>query len=274
MFFNFIDKITYFESGKKACGIKKITESQKTFLNQGEIYPMFLIEAIGQLNAWITMEINDFQVRPIAILYGEINLYSSAKIGDILEIETTLTRLDGNSSLFNGTVKLNNNLLVEVIDAAGSFLDIQDFAHKESYIDQFNALQKDGLKDFNNPEAISNLMEQDTILEKTETKITAKKAFNEKHLFFQEHFPKKPVLPISILLQNCIELAKVLVNRNNNFKKIQLQRIKMREFVVPNLPVLTEVNIVEDNNSTITCRLDVKTEEKNICRGMVIFFLE
>lgn len=271
MYFNFINKLTAFESGISACGTKQLTQCQQAFCNKDGLYPMFLIEAIGQLNAWVTMELNAFQVRPVAILYGNINLYGSAKIGDTLDVETTLLRVDKNSSLFNGSVRINSTLVAEVVEAAGSFLDINQFAYQDEYVRQFTALKGAGLSDATDHTIMHHLMQQDAILEKNATKIITQKTITDNYAFFKEHFPRKPVLPISILLQNAIESAKQFVDPTNaiNFTAIQLQRIKMRDFIMPNAVVLTKINVIANNESCISCTLDITVENKNICRGTI-----
>jgi 3-hydroxymyristoyl/3-hydroxydecanoyl-(acyl carrier protein) dehydratase len=280
MGFNFIDKITTFESQKLAKGIKIISSSEKPyFANENKLYPMMLIEAIGQLNAWITMEMNNFQVRPIAILYGELNLYDTAELGDQLIIETELKRFDEGTSLFDGRVMLNDKILVEVIDAAGSFLDIENFAFPDVYQTMFENLKMaSSVKTLAKPiEQMDRLFDYDHVEQIEDNKIIATKHISGSYGFFKDHFPKKPILPISILLQNNVELGKLMLEKKglavNKIKHIQLNNIKMRDFISPGSLLTTSIELLDQGANQITCKIDNTVNDKIVCRGTMNYYV-
>lgn len=287
MIFNFIDTITNFESRQSATGIKLISEAQRPYMIGDKLYPMMLLEAIGQLNAWITMEMNNFQVRPLAILYGEINIYDTASLGDNIIIETELTRYDDTTSLFNGRVKRGKKILLEVFDAAGSFLDINDFAYPAEYVSMFAKLKESRLSDnakpnfdanFSSASDIKNLFHHDKLIALDENEIQATKQIKKNYPFFKEHFPKKPILPISILLQNNIELGKKLPTqlKGHEFRmtKISLSKIKMRDFIQPGADLYTTIKPIDNHadDNVITCSFNNKIANKSVCRGQIQYF--
>lgn len=276
MSFNFIDQITQFENKKFAVGSKTISQDYLPYCIHDELAPMLLIEAIGQLNAWITMEMNQFQVRPVAILFGEINLFEPAFIGDQLTVETELTRFDEQSSLFNGRVKKGKTILAEVIDAAGSFLDIHQFAFPEEYKVIFELLKSKRCVHHYDPRIKNSaLFSYDAVENHTDTQITVIKTIPTDASFFREHFPKKAVLPISILLQNTLELGKEFIKKqlaeSPVIKKIQLSRIKMRDFILPGDVLHIQLKLINADHKTVTFGFDNQVDKRSLCRGTLHF---
>src|SRR5665648_123257 len=107
MSFYLIEKITHLEPKQSATGVKSITAQDMPYCQDGTaLMPFMLLEGIGQLCAWIVMQHNQFSLRPIAILYRQLDVFGSAKIGEVVTFETHLKALDDKTSLFDGTAKV------------------------------------------------------------------------------------------------------------------------------------------------------------------------
>ena len=109
----------------------------------------------------------------------------------------------------------------------------------------------------------ANLFECDHIVAVVpDLSITAEKYISPQAEYFIGHFPNKPVLPLSVLLECKIRLAHILLAQSNFcglYQLSELRKIKIRSFVHP-----------ADN---LTCSLTIKKQHENelilVCRSEV-----
>jgi 3-hydroxymyristoyl/3-hydroxydecanoyl-(acyl carrier protein) dehydratase len=96
--------------------------------------------------------------------------------------------------------------------------------------------------------------------------ITAEKRITRSAPYFPDHFPKKPVLPMTVLLECIQNLARQFVAYCPvGYQIIELRKIKMNEFVQPGdvLVCYMKVKQQSDDEIVLACRNEVNG--KRVC---------
>ena len=277
MAFEFIDKIIDFQAQKKAVAVKTITEADLPYCfnlnNKTYLYPTLLIEAVGQLCAWLAMEYSDFKLRPVAILYHQLDFKAYATLGDVLKVEAELTNIDDQYTRFNGTISVNDQVIFTETDASGSFLPLQIFNSQASVIEEFQDLLQDKrVAKRSNTSACENLFHY-TIKDYDAMKQTLTTSYQvlSQCPFFKDHFPNKPIFPVSLLLQ--LQLKMLTDHCQSKFKMpkpidlthFQINKTKIKHFIEPGTDLEFKICLQKKIAAQYFFRVTTQCDNKNIC---------
>jgi 3-hydroxymyristoyl/3-hydroxydecanoyl-(acyl carrier protein) dehydratase len=290
MNFLFVDKILALEPGQSTTAIKNITLSDDYLrLNhQGEgiIIPCILGEAIGQLCSWNVIQSSDFQLRLIGGVVGEVNLRNEAFVGDTVILENTIDHLDLDNQVvsFHGTARVQDTIIIEVKNGLGPLLPIADFNDVQTVKNEYKNIYRPGpvpvyeVSPNHKPSidrsfslASDRLLNVDKILFKDPKKewVTLKN-LSLTAPYFADHFPKRPVLPLSLLLESNLQLgqqflADMIDETSQMLTPIQVSRIKMSEFVEPGDSVVTKVTLKKHSGDEFVLAFRNEVNEKRVC---------
>src|ERR1051326_6905193 len=106
--FSFVDRITLVQPGVSVRGFYQIPKILDSF-------PVALVaEATGQLAAWSAMAALDFKVRPVAGIAASIELLSSVRPGQTLELSATIDSLDTEAVSYCGIAQCDGKTVVKL----------------------------------------------------------------------------------------------------------------------------------------------------------------
>jgi 3-hydroxymyristoyl/3-hydroxydecanoyl-(acyl carrier protein) dehydratase len=86
--------------------------------------------------------------------------------------------------------------------------------------------------------------------------------------YFADHFPHKPVLPLTLLLEFCSNLAQDFMQASawsQNYRLVTMQRIKMSDFVQPGDVVETEVLVKKQEEGRLILHFRSFVLQKRVC---------
>jgi 3-hydroxymyristoyl/3-hydroxydecanoyl-(acyl carrier protein) dehydratase len=133
MSFLFVDRITALTS-----------ETATGWLDVGTdaaVPPSWLvIEAVGQLAAWVAMARTDFRRRPVAALVGEVRLQPAPARGR-LALAARVDRFDGRAILYSGSARIGDVALAELAQCVGPMLPMELFDDPERVRARLDALR-------------------------------------------------------------------------------------------------------------------------------------
>ncbi|MDG2303134.1 MAG: hypothetical protein P8R42_00545 [Candidatus Binatia bacterium] len=231
MSFQLVDRIHEFSTAKSASGILALPDGSEDF-------PLSLVvEAIGQLAAYIAMDHVDFAMRPVAAIAGEVVATRTIRGGDRLDLSVDVSALRTSAMRYAGSARVNGEVAVELKRCTGAMLPMEAFDDPQTVREHLALLRGPGLA----PRAFPTRREfAPRVSEATwETgRAAATLQAPEDASFYQDHFPLRPVYPATLLLDAKIAVAQNLVARDlppsSHLPPIRaVNAVKVRAFTPP-----------------------------------------
>lgn len=285
MNFLFVDQILELDPGKKVVGIKNVT-SHDHYLKPGQngqsaqLLSCIIGEALGQLAAWCVMYHNDFTLRPVAGVVGEVNIFQPVQVGDTILLESTIDSVNDDAVLYHSVATVNGKTVCTLENALGPFLPIKDFSDVEEVKRQFAMIHRPGgippISESKLNPAITVAPTASIVFDKIIAWEKGKQAIAQKNIsiiapYFVDHFARKPVFPLSLLLECKLQLAYGFLTELYNtditqkFSKITLRRIKMSDFIQPGNIAITTLTLKEQSDQSVVLGFQTKVNDKRVC---------
>jgi len=283
MRFLFVDRILYSVPGERINGIKHITADDH-YLSQddnGRFYfpSSFVGETLGQLAAWNVMKSGNFTKRPVAGVAACATLYRPAYVGDTLLLESVIDSLDDVVVQYHSIARVGNEIIFTIDGALGPLLPMEDFINEDEVRRQYAELDRPGewsnvssmsLESLNlNPQRSATSFSFDAILSSDPgVRLSAVKKISRAASYFPDHFPNKPVLPMTVLLECQLNLAREFIKRaafEKSYVARELRRIKMNEFVYPGDVVTCSLSVKSQDESALVLSFRNEVEGKRVC---------
>lgn len=284
MRFLFVDQILSRSNPRQITGVKHITPDDPFLckIPHSDAYcfiPSLIGETIGQLAAWAVMHEKNFDYRPVAGVVAEANMMRPALLGQTLFLSCEIDALDDVAVQYHGSASVNGEDIFTMKGAIGPLLPMQDFIDRDVVMAQFAEIDRqtsiENWSEFAadlpiNPIDISCYPIQfDTIFETIPQKsCRAVKKISRSASYFADHFPNKPVLPLTILLECKRRLAEHFLMASNwfhDYNLIKMQRIKMSDFVQPGAVISSELLVKTQSENELVLHLRTYSENKRVC---------
>ena len=283
MRFLFVDRILELSPGVSIRGIKHITRDDLYLCEDGQgrlsFIPSLIGETLGQLAAWNVMFSNDFRLRPVAGIASSAQLYRSAYVGETLLLESFIDHLDDSVVRYHSVARIGNEVVFTIDDALGPLLPMGDFIDTDEVRLQFLELNRPGQwppqiqcqveKAIDLPLLPRVSMCFDRVISSEPgVSLCAEKRISRSAPYFPDHFPKKPVLPMTVLLESKINLAREFIKRagiTRPYKVQELRKIKMKEFVLPGDVLLCYLKVKQQDADTLVLSFNSEVEGKRVC---------
>lgn len=286
MRFLFVDRIVQSAPGEWIRGVKHITQDD-TFLTRDEqgkacFMSSLIGETLGQLAAWNVMAHYDFSVRPVAGVVSSVRLCRPAYVGETLLLESFIDVLDQTAVQYHSIARVGDDPVFIIDGALGPLLPMEQFIERNEVEHQYHEIYRPG-----DWEQISQLsaapvvgiieaaparyatLTFDRVLACTPGEyIRAEKKVTRAAPYFADHFPKKPVLPMTLLLECTQHLARQFVAMTDataHYQIRELGKIKMNEFIQPGDVVECHMKVKQhiNNELILSCRSEV--DGKRVC---------
>jgi 3-hydroxymyristoyl/3-hydroxydecanoyl-(acyl carrier protein) dehydratase len=286
MRFLFVDRILALNPGQETLGIKHVTPDD-AFLCLDErtgkrcFIPALVGETVGQLAAWNVMVSCDFTKRPVAGIAERACVHRPVYVGETLRLETHLERLDDDSVQYHGKAHVGSECVFELDGALGPLLPMDDFIDTDVVRAQFNEIHRPGdWPELNEgqpldesprvcSQPVAPWIQFDRVLHhETGVSITAEKRITRAAPYFPDHFPKKPVLPMTILLECLMNLGRTFVKQaftDETYRVQDMRRIKMNAFLEPGDVVNATLRVKSHQEDTLVLTCRVSRFEKRVC---------
>jgi 3-hydroxymyristoyl/3-hydroxydecanoyl-(acyl carrier protein) dehydratase len=283
--FLFVDRILEFEPGKRALGVSHVTSNAAFLRGEGSgggSVPSCLIgEALGQLGAWVVMEANGFTLRPVAGLVGAVEIFGQARAGDPLLLHTTIDSLNEDSVVYHAVATVRGAKILTLENSLGPLLPMEQFSDAAQVREQFLAIRPDASGPSlpveappvtNRDGAESPDYSFDRIVSRQSGKeVVALKNIDGSARYFIDHFPRKPVFPLSLLLQCLLELGQELLTEDSGahaprqLRPVALRNVKMSQFVHPGESLLATVRVKERSDARARLGFRCELDGRRVC---------
>jgi 3-hydroxymyristoyl/3-hydroxydecanoyl-(acyl carrier protein) dehydratase len=267
--FSFVDQITQIQGVSRVCGLYTIPATVEHF-------PASLVaEALGQLAAWAAMSTLGFSHRPVAALAGDTKIFTIPKPGDTLDLVVDIESCDAESILYRGHARVKGQTVLELADTVGSMLDIQEFDDPVALAADFAQLTTSGrAAGAFKGVPLAALAE---LPASTPEHLQAQLAVPEKAAFFEDHFPRRPVFPATLLLDALLQLATPVAARAAGDQLLRLTRItsvKVRAFTAPGAKLALSAQLATpgaEDPEPFMVKLTAQADSKTIAGAKMYF---
>jgi len=287
MRFLFVDKLLSTETDNVVRGIKHVT-SDDFYLTHDEsgrvvFMPSLIGETLGQLAAWRVMASLDFKFRPVAGVVASAISHRSVPVGSSILLESVIESFDETAVQYRSVATVGKDTVFSIDGALGPMMPMADFIDEQIVKRQYDEIAPNDHGDpeghssqfegenqpFFTPAASPIAFQFDKIIgfEPGES-IWAVKNITLAAPYFADHFPLKPVLPMTVLLESKINLARLFLKHSQfsqSYRFRQMKKIKMNAFVHPGDVVHTQLRVKshDDHDMVLTIRSDVMG--KRVC---------
>jgi 3-hydroxymyristoyl/3-hydroxydecanoyl-(acyl carrier protein) dehydratase len=229
--FSFVDRITELTPGVRARGRFAVPAGLATFS------PCLVAEAVGQLGAWVAMAQLGFRGRPVAALAHETRFLRDVAPGDALDLAVEIDSCDDEVVTYHGWAEVGGIRVIELNDCLGPMLPVAEFDAPEALSARFDLLRGKGAEPghFRGVET-PRVVPQHTAVGEAATALLYVPAAAP---FFNDHFPRRPVFPATLLLNEQIRLALSLAGTRPHWPAgtalapLRMTDVKVRSFTPP-----------------------------------------
>ncbi len=291
MRFLFVDKILEQIPGQLSRGIKQISPDDPfLYLDEqgrAQFIPSLIGETLGQLAAWNVMFSNGFNLRPVAGVASSATVHRPAFAGETLLLESFIDQLDDKAVQYHSQASINGEPVFTLDGAIGPLLPMEDFISQEDVIQQYHEIaanEKISIAELDYGRAIEhhpcfkflspNLYFDRSFAFEAGQAIQAEKRISRLAGYFPDHFPRRPVLPMTVLLECKINLAHEFIQRSDfpaDYQFQSLTRIKMSDFVEPGDLISCQLKLKQQTDEELILSFRSSVNGKRVCVAEALF---
>jgi 3-hydroxymyristoyl/3-hydroxydecanoyl-(acyl carrier protein) dehydratase len=265
--FSFVDRITSLAPGVRAEGFYLVPAGIARFA------PSLMAEAVGQLAAWAAMARLDFRLRPVAGLAAETLYRGRIAPGERLDLAVEIDACDDEAIAYRGAASRGGACLLELDQCVGPMLPMAEFDSPEAMREDLATLCGAGAPSgrFTGvPELACRIVEhaRGEAL-RAELEVPAAAAF------FTDHFPRRPVLPGTLLVDCQATLAQRLAREAAplqdapGLETTRVCDVKMRSFVSPGQLLEIRVALIEATAAGARLSVAARADGKGVAAARI-----
>ncbi len=260
--FSFVDRITEVAPGTRARGTFHVPSRVLEF-------PSALVaEAVGQLAAWASMAHLGFRLRPVAGLAQETRFLCPVKPGDLLELKTDIENCTDDDVAYSGSATVGGDPVIALEQCLGPMLPAEEFDEPDALRRDYEVLCGSGAPN----DRFTGLPRFE--LERTESvpgeRMKARLRVPTAAAFFQDHFPRRPVFPATLLLDCQIRLALDLAretaaaSEGSQLTASRILDVKIRSFISPGQVLELSAEKVPAKDNEYAAKLSARANGKPV----------
>lgn len=265
--FSFVDRITRREGGR--------VEGHFA-VPLGVHFPASLMaEAVGQLAAWSAMAQLDFAHRPVAGLANAVHYHQLPHPGCTLQLQADIERCDAEAVAYSGKAFVDGRLALELHDSVGPMLPMEEFDAPEALRADFHTLLGAGAS----PGRFEGVPEPDL----QELQLVAGERIGAQLLvpelaaapYFQDHFPRRPVFPGTLLMDALATLSLQLAQQSaplagtGPLATQRVSQVKIRSFTAPGSRLALEAVMQDIDAQRARLKVSARSEDKTVATARI-----
>ena len=265
--FSFVDRITEFVPATRARGRFAVPADLPDF-------PSCLVaEAVGQLAAWVAMAHIGYRGRPVAALAQETRFLRNVNPGDMLELAAEIDSCDDEAVAYRGWAEVGGARVIELNDCLGPMLPVSEFDAPEELAARFDLLRGPGAEPGRfHGVAAPRVVPQQRAPGRSATALLYVPTAAP---FFHDHFPRRPVFPATLLLNEQIRLAMTLAAdaaRSPNgsmLAPLRMTNVKVRAFTPPGQVLEIGAELSTSDRDIAVASLSARAEGRMVATSRV-----
>jgi len=265
--FSFVDRITELVPAVRARGRFAVPAGIADF-------PSCLVaEAVGQLAAWVAMAHIGYRGRPVAALAHETRFLREVKPGDALDLAVEIESCDDEAVAYRGWAEVAGARVIELNDCLGPMLPVAEFDAPDELAARFAVLRGPGAE----PGRFHGIAAPRVVAQQhvPGRSVTALLYVPAAAPFFHDHFPRRPVFPATLLLNEQIRLAMMLAPEPSHLANgaalapLRVTNVKVRAFTPPGQVLEIGAELSAPIGETAVASLSARAEGKMVATSRV-----
>jgi 3-hydroxymyristoyl/3-hydroxydecanoyl-(acyl carrier protein) dehydratase len=264
--FSFVDRITRLDPGHRIEGLYTVPATASRFPSA------LMAEAVGQLAAWSAMSSVNFTHRPVAGLAGETRYHGAAVPGQTLQLAAEIERCDDEAIAYGGTASIDGRRVLELIHCVGPMLPMEEFDAPEAVRADFETLMGSGAPGgrFAGVDAPPLAITEHGAGERLRAVLQVPEAAT----YFDDHFPRRPVYPGTLLMDNLSTLALQLAAdlpalHGSQLAVARVRDVKIRAFTAPGQALELEAHVQSASADGAQMKLAVRADGRTIATARI-----
>jgi 3-hydroxymyristoyl/3-hydroxydecanoyl-(acyl carrier protein) dehydratase len=265
--FSFVYRIHALEPGVRAQGSFAIPADLAAFPS------CLLAEAVGQLAAWVAMARIDFRGRPVAALANETRFHAPAGPGQALALAVEIEHCDDEAVAYRGTADVDGVRAIELVDCLGPMLPVAEFDDPGAMAAWFALLCGEGApaERFHGVAPAKVDRDGGVVGESASARLLVPASAP----YFNDHFPRRPVFPATLMLDAQIELALAVARESDRFARgaalepLRMTRVKVRSFTPPGQQLTITAALQPASGAAADFHLAAAAEGKTVATARV-----
>jgi 3-hydroxymyristoyl/3-hydroxydecanoyl-(acyl carrier protein) dehydratase len=265
--FSFVDRISEVVPGVRARGTYRVPAGLDEFPSA------LAAEAVGQLAAWASMAQLDFRRRPVAGLARETRFLRPLRPGDALTLEADLESCTNDDVAYAGRATVDGEAVIALDQCLGPMLPAEDFDDPEALRRDYALLCGAGAPSGRFKELPQIALEPGEAV--AGERATAVLRVPAAAPFFDDHFPRRPVFPATLLLDRLIRLAlgpareALDPEADERVAASRVLDVKVRTFIAPGQVLELGAQRVDADAGIWAARLAAKANGKPVATARV-----
>jgi len=268
--FSFVDRITSVRPGVQVRGIYQIPAGIAEF-------PQALAaEAVGQLAAWSAMAKLDFKFRPVAGIAETVELHSTVRPGQAIELAADIEEVDVDAVAYSGVAHFGGIPVVRLNHCVGPMLPQEDFDDPAALKNRFELLCETGAT----PGGFGGIppLVFKKVGSETGKWIRADLPIPATADLFADHFARRPVFPGTLFMHNVLELATDVVAGipvdGGKWVARKISDGKLRTFIPPGDLLEFEARLAKHDNTAATVFIEARKGKRVTGSSRITFAAE
>ena len=264
--FSFVDRITRLEPGHRIEGLYTVPATASRF-------PAALMaEAVGQLAAWAAMSSVEFAHRPVAGLAGETRYHGAAVPGQTLQLAAEIERCDDEAIAYGGSASIDGRCVLELMHCVGPMLPMEEFDAPEAVRADFETLIGPGAP--GGRFAGVDAPQLETTDHSAGERLRAVLHVPGSASYFDDHFPRRPVYPGTLLMDNLSTLALQLAGdlpalHGSRLAVARVRDVKIRSFTAPGQALELEAHLQSSSADGAQMKLAARADGRTIATARI-----
>lgn len=269
--FSFVDRI------QPGTGATRIRGSYTIPTGLPEFPSSLVAEATGQLAAWASMKAVAFKTRPVAGIASRVKMSGVARPGQTLELAAVIESVDEEAVGYSGSASVDGVEILSLQHCVGPMMPVEEFDDPQALRDRFALLSGAG----STPGAFGGVPELTLNRTSGEAGQVARATLQvpDAAPLFADHFPRKPVFPGSLLMDQQLKLATAFANEvappaGSVWSLHEIADMKLRSFIPPGSQLDLEVKLLGRGERTAELALEARREQRLIGAARVLLAAE
>lgn len=289
MRFLFVDRILALTPSQEIKGLKHITHDDVYLYGDSRdqyfFMPSMIGETLGQLTAWAVMSHFDFKKRPVAGIASSVQPLRHVYVGETLLLESFIDSLDDEVVHYHSIARVNEEIVFKIDGAFGPLLPMDNFIDEAVVRRQFEEINRPGewnhlalsghynvLLPNQTPRLMVPMLFDRVIASEPGVSLRAGKRITRVAPYFHDHFPNKPVFPMTVLIECQLSLIREFLNRAGfgagfarHYRIQELRRIKMNDFIYPGDQIDCTITVKHKDEADLVLHFHTEVAGKRVC---------
>ncbi|HMO44588.1 MAG TPA: hypothetical protein PKB14_00990 [Rubrivivax sp.] len=265
--FSFVDRITH------RAGVR--IEGHYT-VPLGVNFPASLMaEAVGQLAAWSAMAQLDFAWRPVAGLAGAVHYHQLPHAGCTLQLQADIEHCDAEAVAYSGKAFIDGRLALELQDSVGPMLAMDEFDAPSAVRADFHTLLGAGAAPGRFGGVPAPDLRELALQPGERIGVTLQVPAAGGAPYFDDHFPRRPVFPGTLLMDALASLSVQLAQQSEPLRAAQalfstkVSQVKIRSFTAPGAQLQLEAVLQDIDAQRARLKVAARSGDKTVATARI-----